>query len=241
MRSDKFRSNIEGKYTVDVADQLLLSMLECLCRRDPKYPSDYVNSVYYDTANLALLDQKVDSEYHKNKLRLRWYGMPSGSTSTVSSYLEIKQKKGVQRFKARKRFEVPTNLLVPGRESFGELTAFADHVSELGWSPVGALFPMIVIRYHRHRFTEPVSGARISLDSRIKYTRVNGIFFPETGPRTLRHGVLEIKSDTGEIPPGMMAIKSRVNTRDSFSKYEECWSMYASTSYRRELTSSRYD
>lgn len=241
MRSDKFRSNIEGKFTVDVASGVLLPMLNSLCQRDSEHPSDYINSIYYDTANMKLLDQKVDSEYHKNKVRLRWYGMPDESTDTVSAYLEIKQKKGVQRFKVRKQFEVPTSFLMPGREVMGELTGFADHVSDLGFSPIGALFPMIVIRYHRHRFTEPESGARISLDSRIKYTRVNGIFFPETGPRTLRHSVLEVKSDTGEIPRGMMAIKNRINTRDSFSKYEECWNMYASTFYRRELTSSRYN
>ena len=241
MRSDKSRSNIEGKYTVDVADNILLSSLESLCRRDVEYPSDYINSVYYDTPNLTLLDQKVDSEFHKNKLRLRWYGMPSDISSKVPAYLEIKQKKGVQRVKTRKEFEVPTNLLMPGKESLRQLAVFAKHVGDLGWTPAGALFPMIVIRYFRHRFTEPVSGARISLDSGIRYTRVNGIFFPETEPRTLRHGVLEIKSTTGEIPPGLMTLKSRVNTRDSFSKYEECWNMYASTTYRRELTSSRYD
>ena len=241
MRSKTFRSNIEGKYTVDIADHLLLSMLDSLCRRDSEHPSDCINSVYYDTPNLTLLDQKVDSEFNKNKVRLRWYGMPSEPTATISAYLEIKQKKGVQRIKTRKRFDLPTNFLVPGKESLHELTAFADHVSDLGWPPVEALFPMIVIRYHRHRFTDPVSGARISLDSGIRYTRVNGVFFPETEPRTLRHGVLEIKSSSGEIQSSIMPIKSRVNTRDSFSKYEECWNMYANTTYRRDLTSSRYD
>lgn len=242
MRLGKFRGSVEGKYTVDVGDHCLVqSALESLCRRDPEYPRDHINSVYYDTVNLALLNQKVNSEYHKSKLRLRWYGTPTESCPTVSAYLEIKQKEGVQRSKVRKLFMVGADLLLPGRESLGELAGFADHASELGWSPVGAVFPMIVIRFLRHRFTEPVSGARISLDSRITYSRVNGVFFPETGPRTLRYGVLEIKSETGRIPPGLMAIKSRVNTRDSFSKYEECWNLYASTSYRRELTSSRYD
>ena len=158
-----------------------------------EHPSDYVNSVYYDTPNLALLDQKLNSEYQKNKLRLRWYGLPDASEKKVSAYLEIKQKMGVQRSKTRKRIDVPGDLLVPCREAFGELMAFAHEVCDLGWTPIGALFPMIVIRYHRQRFTEPVSNARISLDSAIRFTRVNGLFFPETPPRMLRHGVLEIK------------------------------------------------
>ena len=100
---------------------------------------------------------------------------------------------------------------------------------------------MIAIRYSRHRFTEPESGARISLDTNIQFTKVNNLFFPDLGPRTLRHSVLEIKSDTGELPASFDFIKSRINTRDSFSKYEECWNLYSDISYRRELTSSRYD
>jgi len=216
-------------------------MLNSLCQRDPAYPGDHINSVYYDTPTLALLSQKVESEYHKNKVRLRWYGMPDESVSAVPAYLEIKQKKGVQRIKTRKQFDVPTSLLMPGKERFSRLATYAKYVGDLGWTPVGALFPMIVVRYYRYRFTDQMTGARISLDSNIKYTSVNGIFFPEAEPRTLRHGVLEIKSETGEIPRSIIAIKSRINTRDSFSKYEECWQMYASTTYRRELTSSRYD
>ena len=241
MRSRKFRSSREGKYTVDPANNVVLAMLERLCRRDKDHPSDFINSVYFDTPDLLLLGQKVDSDYHKNKLRLRWYGMPTMSAGSTPAYLEVKQKTGAQRSKTRKQLDVPVKLLMPGKESLNELSALADHVGDLGWFPSAALFPMIVIRYFRHRFTEPASGARIALDSRIQYTRVNSIFFPETPPRMLRHGVLEIKSDTGGIPPQLLPIKSRVNTRDSFSKYEECWNMYASSTYRRELTSSRYD
>ena len=241
MSSEKTRSNIEGKYTIDAGDRFVLSMLNSLCSRDPEYAGDYINSVYYDTPTLRLLSQKVESEYQKNKVRLRWYGLPDESISPVSAYLEIKQKKGVQRVKNRMKLKVPAAYLMPGRELFGDLTKYALHVADLGWTPMGPLFPMIVVRYYRHRFTEPMTGARISLDSGIRYTRINGVFFPETEPRTLRHCVLEVKSETGDIPPSLMAIKSRINTRDSFSKYEECWQMHASTTYRRELTSSRYD
>ena len=234
-------SNIEAKYTVDAQQHLVLAMLQSLCGKDPEHPGDYINSVYFDTATLRLLDQKVDSEYHKNKVRLRWYGLPDADDPDVTAYLEIKQKQGVQRRKNRRSFDIPAQLIQPGREVFGELDFLTRHVAELGWTPPDALFPMIVIRYHRHRFTDPVTGARISLDTDIRYTRVNPVFFPDKEPRTLRHSVLEIKNPSGEFPASLMALRSRVNTRDSFSKYEECWQMYSSIAYRRDLTSSRYD
>lgn len=241
MGSGRASSNIEGKYTVDVSDTLVLSLLQSLCQQDPEYPSDYVNSLYYDTPDLALLGQKADSDFRKNKVRLRWYGNPTEVHGPVTAYLEIKQKDGVQRSKVRKRFEVDSELLLPGKESLQQLTGYVDSLSEMGWAHFGALFPMIVIRYHRHRFTDSVSGARIALDRGIGFTKVNSIFFPDHGPRTLNDGVLEIKSSTGEIPRGMMPVKNRINMRDSFSKYEECWNMYSDISYRRELTSLRHE
>ena len=241
MPARETRSNIEGKYTVDLSDGFVRTILGRLCRADTQFPADYINSAYYDTPNLALLDQKVSSEFLKSKLRLRWYGRPEGKGLNVPAYLEFKKKEGAQRSKTRKKFEVRSDWLLPGRESFRDLARYSDFAAELTRTLPTAIFPMIVIRYFRHRFTDPATGARISLDSGISYTRVNGIFFPETGPRMLRHGVLEIKSETGEIPRTIMAIKSRVNTRDSFSKYAECWGLYSSTSYKRQLTSSRYD
>ena len=94
---------------------------------------------------------------------------------------------------------------------------------------------MIMIHYQRYRFCEPESSARVSLDSGITYTWVNRHFFSETGPRTLRHGVLEVKSATGDLPRSFFALRPFVNKRDSFSKYEECWQLHADPFYRREV------
>lgn len=237
-----FSSNIEGKYTVDLGNHdFVLAALRQLCRSDPEYPGDHINSAYFDTVDLDMLRQKLDSNYLKTKLRLRWYGSPSASETPVTAYLEIKGKEGVRRRKVRKKVSLAAAAVQPGKESFTDIQQFANSAYELDWIPNAAVFPMIVIRYYRHRFSEPLSGARISLDSEIQYSNVNPHFFPATGSRKLKHCVLEIKSDAGGMPPALASIKSRVNIRDSFSKYEECWSLYGNVAYRRELTSSRYD
>ena len=186
-----------------------------------------------------MLDEKANSEYHKTKFRLRWYGLPSANDGKIPAFFEIKQKIGIQRRKVRKAVDVSAIALQPGAEGWHEFEALAEQASELGWSPVDMLFPMIVVRYDRFRFVEPRSGAQIAVDTHIHFTGINPRFFPGSGPRVLRHGVLEIKSATGEIPRTLWAIKSRVNVRDSFSKYEECWKMYDTFSYRRGLLSSR--
>ena len=233
---------IEGKYAVDIGEQnLVLSMLNSLCPGDSEHPCDHINSIYYDTVGLDMLDQKISSDYQKSKVRLRWYGRPSIGEQKVPAYMEIKRKDGTQRSKSRQRLELRGDILQPGKESFADVAAYVASAAEMGATPLGPLVPLIVVRYLRHRFQEPLTGSRISLDTGIMFSRVNGQYVPECAPRALNVGVLEIKSTTGDIPSVLKPLKSRVHTRDSFSKYEECWGLYCSTSYRRELTSSRYD
>ena len=55
--------------------------LEALCRRDPQYPAALVWTIYYDTSAMMSLGEKLNSDYLKRKIRVRWYSDLSGHVS----------------------------------------------------------------------------------------------------------------------------------------------------------------
>jgi hypothetical protein len=64
----------ELKFTMPAARaHLARRRLETLCRRDPEFPSAIVWTIYYDTPALVSLGEKLNSDYLKRKIRVRWY------------------------------------------------------------------------------------------------------------------------------------------------------------------------
>ncbi|MCZ6546135.1 MAG: VTC domain-containing protein [Chloroflexi bacterium] len=243
MEQHALRPHLEAKYAYSAGDRhLLIASLAVHCVPDLRYPEGQVNSLYYDTPGRTLLAEKVNSDYIKTKVRLRWYGaVEAGRKQMIPAYVEIKSKEGTLRNKRRKRVDVSARLLVEGEESLGELQDFVRHAYELGCPVRGPLFPMIVIRYTRMRFIEPRSGARLSLDSDIRFSCVNQQFYPPVPALTLPGGVLEVKSRTGKLPEGLSVIRNLIRKKDSFSKYEECWQVHADPRYQREFRWMYYE
>ena len=54
-----------------------------------KYGKSTVCSIYYDTPDKRLIRASIEKPVYKEKLRLRSYGVPSGSTDC---FLELKKK-----------------------------------------------------------------------------------------------------------------------------------------------------
>lgn len=229
---------IETKYTFAVGHEAILRTgLKAVCVEDAEHPEDRVHSIYYETPDHRHLGEKVNSDYLKTKVRLRWYTDVAGSSPTgpVSAFLEVKTKQGVFRRKERVALELPRGVLQPDTASMGALEDAVHRARECGYVPRGPLFPMLAIHYLRHRFVEPRMAARVSLDSQISSTIFDRRFFPAAGVRTLRHGVLEVKSKTGDLPRSFLQMRNFLNKKDSFSKYEVCWQLQADPLYRREF------
>jgi hypothetical protein len=230
--------NVEAKYTFrsGVAD-LLQPTLAASCMRDPAHAEDFVNSIYFDSIDRFHLAEKVNSDYLKTKLRFRWYGSEHDieSGQPLIGYLEVKSKQGAQRRKERIQVEVDRESVIAGHEDFATLSKLLNCARDCGYNFPRPVFPMIAIRYKRSRYIDLLTGARIALDRGIGYSAVNSRFFMSTGPRTLTLGVLEIKSNDGEIPRSLIATRKFLNRRDSFSKYEECWQLHDNPMYRKEM------
>src|SRR5690606_22911495 len=69
----------ELKFTVPVSSTAaVLAWLRGACTPDPKFPCGRVSRIYNDTPDPRSLREKLNSDYLKTKVRLRWYATLDG-------------------------------------------------------------------------------------------------------------------------------------------------------------------
>ena len=173
--------------------------LEQFCRRDPEFPEAIVWTVYYDTPGLASLAEKINSDYLKRKMRVRWYsgldGRPSGAV-----FIEAKFRVGNRRSKVRARLSIDATELAMWDLRDRRWLQFPLNLQEHGVDPSGPWQPIMMIRYRRDRFTERLSGSRVSLDSDIALVKANPSFVSGVDHSALGGAVLEVKGEQDYLP-----------------------------------------
>lgn len=221
---DAGQVEFETKYVLPtIAAAAVASWLRGRCRRDPQYPESGVTSVYYDTPTFEFLRQKIDSDFRKTKVRLRWYTGVHDGRIAGPAFLEIKRKVGSRRFKTRMRTPEPTaQLASPPLESACWLRILRLLGHQRTTLPT-ELRPVMEISFHRLRFVDPVSGDRLSLDRDIRPSRVHAGLLPGTDASPLSHAVLELKSSRRYLPLHLLPLVDIGCRKSSFSKYERCW------------------
>lgn len=197
--------------------------LGALCRPDPRHPVNQVLSLYYDTLALDSLGEKVDSQFVKSKVRVRWYRRRDGGVDPGTAMVEHKRRLGPLRRKARVPAGRPPGWLDAAPLEEPDLRALPARLPAEERVPAARLFPYLVVRYLRRRFVEPLSGSRVSLDTRIAVERVNRRFLGNPHPVALAASVVEVKNLTGELPARLRPLVSLGARRASFSKYEVCF------------------
>ena len=122
------------------------------------YHSRVVNSIYYDTDNLAYARQNSDGNGLRSKIRVRFY-----DTDFTSSQLEVKYK----RFSVGKKLVLPFCLRdqIPGSQSLcKELYCYP----ELEVEELRLLSSKVFVKYNRKYWSSRSSqGVRITLDASI--------------------------------------------------------------------------
>jgi hypothetical protein len=192
--------------------------LDAICRRDPRFPAAVVWTIYYDTPDLSALGEKINSEYLKEKIRLRWYSPLAGAPSGPA-FIEAKTRVGTRRAKARVRVPFPAeevaswSLQDPRLQTLPALLRSSSILVHDRWQP------LLVLRYRRDRYVEPVSGARVSLDAEIAPVAVNPRFLGGADDRTLEGGVLEIKGALDEMPLALRPLLGLGVRKCSVSKF----------------------
>jgi hypothetical protein len=193
-------------------------LLQTLCKPDGQYPDADVWTVYYDSPGFDSLDEKLNSDYLKTKIRLRWYAAPGGA-GEGPVFLEAKQRVGNRRDKVRVRLPVPAETLA-GRRLDDAAFRLAPELLAANGILLGPDWqPMLALRYRRRRFVDVPTGTRVSLDSEIMATSVNPryLFARKLGP--LRVAVVEVKGSAEVLPGALRPLLALGLRKESLSKY----------------------
>jgi hypothetical protein len=199
--------------------KIALAMLRARCRPDGRYATGVISTIYYDTPWLQLLGEKADSDYQKVKVRLRWYRGPQDQRGSTASFLEIKRRVGALRDKVRLETPLAAAALEGMSLDDPALVSVLDLVPALGLPVPMPLIPALLLRYTRHRFIEPLSGTRVSLDTDITAVRGRKGLFGVGAGGVLPAAVLEVKGQADDLPPALRPLAHLGARRASFSKY----------------------
>jgi hypothetical protein len=199
---------------VDIAARLL----GMLCKPDSQYPDADVWTIYYDSQGFESLDEKLNSDYLKTKIRVRWYS-PPGGTGEGPVFLEAKQRVGNRRDKVRVLLPMAADTLASRRLSDPVFSALPDRLAAKGFLLGPDWHPMLALRYRRRRFVDVSTGARVSLDSEITAVGVNHryLFARDLGP--LPVAVVEVKGRAETLPGHLRPLITLGLRKQSMSKY----------------------
>ena len=201
----------------------MVQWLTYRCSRARAFSRQTVSSIYYDTWGWRCLNEKINSDFLKKKVRLRWYSDLVYRRHDPSSFAEAKFRIGTKRHKVR----VPT----PYHGQWIADTALSDPtfleipalLAANGVMLGERYFPVYQISYKRVRFQEPQTQTTVCFDYDIRASRVNTFMLPHYRPFVLPTAVLEIKGALNEMPALLKPLVEMGCKKDSFSKYYACY------------------
>ncbi len=209
----------ELKFTLPAGHaHLARQRLEFVCRRDPEFPAAVVWTMYYDTPALISLGEKINSDYLKRKIRVRWYSAIDGRVSGPA-FVEAKLRLGTRRSKARVQLPYPADEIAHWDLQDPRLLRFPLLLREQGVLHQASWQPMILIRYRRDRFIEPLTHSRVSLDADISGPAANPRFISAPNQSPLATAVLEVKGGGDELPVALRPLLALGLHKTSFSKF----------------------
>lgn len=203
---------------------LAYGLLRHTCRLDSEYPSEQINSLYFDTAELDQYERSLSGDFRKNKVRIRWYGEDKNLYGVQTIFLELKSREGFVSTKQRLKLSVPADDLTLPRlgKNIIPKTLLSDTLARFGYFPLEPLQPVVKISYWRYRFSEILTGQRVSLDCHIRSTMITlGIGCGEH-ELELPGAVIEIKGMSMELPVILSYMKIMDLDWSRFSKYSAC-------------------
>jgi hypothetical protein len=88
-------------------------LLRQICVMDSRYPSEQINSLYFDTADLDQHARSLSGDFQKDKVRIRWYSQGEKLSGTQTLFTELKSKRGFASTKQRLKLHVSAERLAP--------------------------------------------------------------------------------------------------------------------------------
>lgn len=189
--------------------------LSAVCLPERAHPPAWVCSVYYDRPDGALLDEKINSDYLKTKLRVRWYE-PLAGAGTGPAFLEVKQRAGTSREKDRILLAAPAAEVASWPLTDPRWLQLLAPASGLVRGPLG---PVLRMRYVRSRFFDRLTATRVALDRALTVTGAHPSLRPGPLPAPVPWAVFEWKGQTPELSPALRGLTTFGAHRRPFSKY----------------------
>ncbi|MBN1842778.1 MAG: VTC domain-containing protein [Deltaproteobacteria bacterium] len=202
---------------------IMVHWLQLRCHPDPQFPAGIVSSIYYDTKGWRFLREKVNSDYRKTKIRLRWYSDFHNRQPDDKSYVEAKFKTGARRKKIRVKTDFSGKWLSSVSLDDQRLLKIPYLLRCEGVIIPEQVFPAFGITYKRRRFVEPTTGARLCIDYDISSPSVNSQMLPRGNPFPLKSAVFEVKGNISELPTVLYQMAAMGCSKQSFSKYSNCY------------------
>jgi hypothetical protein len=203
---------------------LARNLLSHICLRDSKYPQGIINSLYFDTPDLDHFQKSDDGKYERGKIRIRWYGNPGDQQDGVPVYLELKSKRGFASRKQRRKILASAERLkrIRANDTILNGNVISGTLSEFGYFPEEPLLPVILITYERFRFTEILTGTRVSFDYKISSSLTAASLGHSQASLMLEGGIIEIKGPSMKVPELLCSLKILSIDWTRFSKYAAC-------------------
>jgi hypothetical protein len=201
----------------------LRAWLDAVSTPERRYPPALVCTTYFDTPALSLLGEKIDSDYLKTKVRIRWYASLDGNPSGSPVFAEVKHRVGARRDKRRVKLDADaralseTPLYAPiWRSLLERLRVEAPIVP-------ARLDPILSLRYARYRYVDRATAGRVTVDDGITVTGLNETRIAGRVPGRLPFAVLEYKGAMDDLPRHLAPAIRFGARRGSCSKYLACY------------------
>lgn len=203
---------------------LACGLLRHTCLSAGEYPSEQINSLYFDTLDLDEHQRSDDGDSRKDKVRIRWYGKEEHLEGMQTIYIELKSRQGFAGTKQRLKLAVPAETLTPVNLSEGIISQnlLMQTLAQFGYFPTKRLLPVIKISYWRYRFCEIETGQKVSLDFHIRSFFVLHGMSIRKRYLEIPGGVIEIKGTSMELPETLRHIQLLGLDWTRFSKYSSC-------------------
>ena len=139
-------------------------------------------------------------------------------------FIELKSREGFTSYKQRQVTKVPAANLAAAALGNGIVPhpTLMNTLAEFGYFPEKPLAPVIIISYRRYRFTELLTGLRVSLDLNIRSSVVRRSLGYGERELSLPGGVIEVKGQQMELPVTLRRMRLLDLDWSRFSKYSSC-------------------
>jgi hypothetical protein len=197
--------------------------LGSVCRPHPQFHDALITSVYYDDPEWSLLNEKLNSDFLKRKLRLRWHRAPGVPAGASPAFIEAKFKVGARREKLRLRLDEPAETFEHTPLDAELFRRPLELLQRHGVAGVTRMQPAFQISYRRLRYVHPFSFSTFCLDFQIAAPRVHRLRFRSGRPQPLAWAVFEQKGGLDELDPLLDGLRRHGLRKTSFSKYLHCF------------------